>query len=111
MFCVEKANGSKTRWTEKGEKPTKYFFNLEKRNYDRKNKIAELELSNGKHLHKVDETMKEIENFYRDLYTILEILKIDDRFENFVHNLEIPKLQDTTTVILKEDSILLHLTN
>ena len=27
---------SKCRWMEKGEKPTKYFFNLEKRNYNRK---------------------------------------------------------------------------
>ena len=27
---------SKPRWSEQGEKPTKYFFNLEKRNYDRK---------------------------------------------------------------------------
>ena len=26
---------SKERWLEQGEKPTKYFFNLEKRNYDR----------------------------------------------------------------------------
>ena len=40
LFYEEKANGlmirSKTRWTEdggtEGEKPTKYFFNLEKRN-------------------------------------------------------------------------------
>jgi len=24
------------RWFEKGEKPTKYFFNVEKRNYDRR---------------------------------------------------------------------------
>ena len=49
----------------KGEKPTKYFFNLEKRHYSRK---AEVELSNGKHLHKADEIKEEIENFYRDLY-------------------------------------------
>ena len=27
---------SKARWLEQGEKPTKYFFNLEKRNYDRR---------------------------------------------------------------------------
>jgi len=27
---------SKARWLEQGEKPTKYFFNLEKKNYDRK---------------------------------------------------------------------------
>ena len=96
LFYEEKANGlmlrSKTRWTEKGEKPTKYFFNLEKRNYSRK-KIAELELPNGKHLHKTDEIMKEIENFYKDLYTSKGEIE-DDRFANFVQNLDIPKLQD-----------------
>ena len=25
---------SKVKWIEQGEKPTKYFFNLEKKNYD-----------------------------------------------------------------------------
>lgn len=48
-------------WTERVEKPTKYCVNLENRNYIRK--IVELEFSNGKHLHKADEIMKEIENF------------------------------------------------
>jgi len=27
---------SKARWTENGEKPTKYFFNLEKTRYEKK---------------------------------------------------------------------------
>jgi len=39
VFNEEKAKSlmlrSKTRWTEKGQKPTEYFFNLEKRNYNR----------------------------------------------------------------------------
>ena len=65
---------------------------LEKRNYSRK-KIAELALANGKHLHETDEIMKKIENFYKDLYTSNGDIE-DDRFENFVQNLEIPKLQD-----------------
>ena len=34
---------SKCRWVEKGERPTKYFFNLEKRNYHRKT-ITELRI-------------------------------------------------------------------
>ena len=37
--------------------------------------------------------MKEIENFCRDLYTSHGDIE-DDRFKNFVHNLEMPKLQD-----------------
>ena len=55
---------SKTRWMEKGEKLTKYFLNLEKRNRGKKKKnIEDPQLSNGKHLHKADGIMEEIENF------------------------------------------------
>lgn len=36
---------AKARWTEYGEKPTKYFFNMERRNYNRKF-ITELKGSN-----------------------------------------------------------------
>ena len=38
---------SKTRWMEQGEKPTKYFFNLEKRNYNHKT-IIELKHPEGR---------------------------------------------------------------
>ena len=37
--------------------------------------------------------MKEIENFFKDLYTSNGEIE-DDRFANFVQNLDIPKLQD-----------------
>ena len=37
---------SKCLWVEKGERPTKYFFNLEKRNCSRR-VISELELDEG----------------------------------------------------------------
>ena len=66
MSYKEKANGSKPGRRKRV------------RNYNRKNKIAEPELSYGNHLHKGDEMMKKIENCYRDLYTILEKLKITD---------------------------------
>ena len=96
FFYERKANGlilrSKARWTEKGEKPTKYFFNLEKRNYTRR-RISELELSDRKPSCKEDEILKEIENFYKKLYTSKGNIE-DNRFENFVRNLELPKLRD-----------------
>ena len=38
---------SKAKWVEQGEKPTKYFFNLEKRNYEKKI-ITQLKISDGK---------------------------------------------------------------
>jgi len=36
---------SKACWVEEGEKPTKYFFNLEKRNYEKKT-ISQIKLNN-----------------------------------------------------------------
>ena len=40
---------SKVRWVEQGEKSTKYFFNLEKRNFNRK-VITEIRREDGKTL-------------------------------------------------------------
>ena len=37
---------SKVKWVEQGDKPTKYFFNLEKRNYEKKI-ITQLKISDG----------------------------------------------------------------
>ena len=37
---------SRTKWIEEGEKPTKYFFNIEKRNYEKKT-ILQVKLENG----------------------------------------------------------------
>jgi len=46
--------------------------------------------------------MKEIANFYRDLYTSTGDIE-DDRFEHCVHNLEIPKLQDLEKEELEDE--------
>ena len=50
QFYEKKGEAAKFRskwlWVEKGERPTKYFFNLEKRNYSRR-VISELELEEG----------------------------------------------------------------
>jgi len=54
---------SKTRWIEQGEKPTKYFFNLEKRNKNHKT-IKELKHSDGKSETKEEDILEEIEIFY-----------------------------------------------
>jgi len=59
---------SKVRWVEQGEKPTiKYFFNLEKRNFNCK-VITEIKREDGKILVEEDEITKEIESFYENLY-------------------------------------------
>ena len=53
---------SKCRWIEKGEKPTKYFFNLEKRNCNRKT-INEIRSEDGEEIREEKEILKAIHLF------------------------------------------------
>jgi len=48
---------------EKGEKPTKYFFNLEKRNCNRKT-IDEIRSEGGEEIREEKEILKAIHAFY-----------------------------------------------
>ena len=82
----------KVRWTEQGEKPTKYFFDLEAKNFTLKT-IVELkvsEISENKTVIKDDEILKQIENFYRDLYTS-QFSGSQGKFDNFVKNVVLPQ--------------------
>ena len=59
---------SKSRWYEQGERNTRYFFNLEKRNYCKKT-ITKLKCSNNTYTHNQFEILKEEKDFYETLYT------------------------------------------
>ncbi|KAL9953780.1 hypothetical protein ACROYT_G041245 [Oculina patagonica] len=89
---------SKVRWIEQAkksiscEKPTKYFFNLEKRNFNRK-VITEIKREDGKILVEEDEIMKEIESFYENLYASHDEDN-NECFNDFVHDLQTVKLTD-----------------
>ena len=76
----DKMNGvlirSKTRWFEHGEKPSKYFLNMEKRNYVSKT-ITRIVKSDGSCLTKSKDILLEARNFYENLYSETEVkLKI-----------------------------------
>ena len=58
---------SKLRWTEQGEKPTRYFFNMEAKNFNQKT-ITELETSEEVKITGHKQLLQEIENFYQSLY-------------------------------------------
>ena len=81
---------SKCRWLEKGERPTSYFFNLEKTNYNKKT-ISELESENGEFIYNEKEILSAIEDFYRDLYTS-KISGAQSEFDHFTQNLTTPQL-------------------
>ena len=55
---------AKCRWVENGEKPTKYFFNLEERNYNKKT-ISELRLQDESTTNNGNVILDQIESFLR----------------------------------------------
>ena len=59
---------SKVRWYEEGERNTRYFYNLEKRNYEKKT-IAKLKRSNGTVTNDQFEILREQMEYYEALYT------------------------------------------
>ena len=76
-----------------GGKNTKYFLNLEKRNYNTKN-IKTLISNDGKEITELRETIKEEKGFYKNLYS--SKLKKNCISEEFLQNLQkdIPKIND-----------------
>ena len=98
---------SKLKWVEQGEKPTKYFYNLEKTNYEKK-LIREVKLENEEIISNPSQVNKEIEAFYRKMYTA----KINDNMDNhayehksndFIEDLNIPQLSGEEKSFLEKD--------
>ena len=83
---------SKLRWTEQGEKPTRYFFYMEAKNFNQKT-ITELENSEGVKITRHKQILQEIENFYQKLYQS-EYAGSNELFRDFVHSLQLGKLSD-----------------
>ena len=59
---------SRARWAEEGERSTKYFCSLEKRRAEKKN-IYQLKANDGSPLTNPQDIMKELHNFYSQLYS------------------------------------------
>ncbi|KAL9986830.1 hypothetical protein ACROYT_G001034 [Oculina patagonica] len=79
-----------------GRKTHKYFFNLEKTNYEKK-LIREVKLENGDKTTQPKQIEKELEKFYSNMYTSKnnlnsEPLGENKSFESFVEGIEIPQL-------------------
>lgn len=80
---------SKSSLVEDNEKPSKYFLNLESRNFVNKT-ITRLQKDNGEIIRNQKEILNEIKNFYLDLYSKKEVESLD--LENVLDNFDIPKL-------------------
>ena len=84
---------SNIRWIEHGEKPTKYFFNMERRNYNKKT-ITELTVAGGTTISNDDDILEEIRGFYENLYKTDLVEDSTSLFQGFTENLrtKLPKL-------------------
>ena len=92
-----------------GERPTKYFFNLEKNNYEKKF-IQKVELENGGVISGFALVNKEIENFYGKMYTskILgnntsDVSEHNHNIHKFAEGLNIPQLNVEEQESLEKD--------
>ena len=63
---------SKELWVEQGEKPTKYFFNLEKMRQQKK-EMTELKYHSSELLSDSKDIRKEMNDFYQDLFSEEEV--------------------------------------
>ena len=81
---------SRANWLEQGEKPTKYFLNLQKkRSADRA--IHVLEGADGETITGVKNILDNCREFYESLH---QSRGISEQLENFMQNAEIPKLSE-----------------
>ena len=83
---------AKCRWIENGERPTKYFFNLEKSNYNKKT-ISELRLHDDSTTRNETVILEQIENCYRNLYTS-DLTFSETAYDTFIDNVDSPKLSE-----------------
>ena len=97
---------SKARWIEQGEKPTKYFFNLEKKTYEKK-VIKDLKTENpAESLTNFKDTGNKTEEHFAQLSSrqIVEDETMNKvNFDSFVKELEIPKLANEEQDLMEYD--------
>ena len=97
---------SKAKWFEQGEKPTKYFFNLEKNNYEKK-LIREIKLENDEIISNSAQVNKEIEDFYSKMYTSKitnnNTSEHNHNIHTFIDGLDIPQLNTEEQERLEKD--------
>ena len=96
LLYEEKVKGiviqPRARWHEYGERSTKYFLNLEKRNHVKKH-IRKLLIS-GSITTDLYRILSEQKRFYQNLYKTKDSVEALDSMEAFLNSLNIPKLSE-----------------
>ena len=95
-YYEEKVKGiiirARARWHEYGERSTKYFLNLEKRNHVKKH-IRKLLIS-GSITTDPNQILSEQKRFYQNLYKTDDSVETSDSTESFLNSLNIPQLSE-----------------
>jgi len=84
---------TRAKWIEDGEKPSKYFCSLEKRNFVNKS-INKLVCSSGRELYHQDEILTEIKLFYANLYRSRDDELEDIDLQNLLGQYDVSKLSE-----------------
>lgn len=73
---------SRTQWIEEGEKPTRYFCNLESRNFINK-QFSKLDIENGQIIESQEEILNKTKLFYENQYQkeTLEIYNLAEKLK------------------------------
>ena len=89
---------SKAKWIQEGEKPTKYFCNLENRNYVSKF-MNSLTKENGECLKTQDEILTETKRHYSNLYSAkkTEDINLSEKLRHY----DVPKLSDNEQMAIE----------
>ncbi len=90
---------AKARWIEEGEKPTKYFCNMENRHYTSKF-MKSLTTKDNKQINETKDILNEVKSFYEDLYT--------SRDKNLSHVNLNKRLKDNTPKLSNDQSLKLE---
>ena len=89
---------SRAKWVLEGEKPSKYFCNLENRHFVSKH-MASLYTNTGNLIFDQNSILNETKNHYKNLYSYKETKSID--LNNIFENIDVKKLSDSEKIKLE----------
>jgi exonuclease III len=96
---------SRARWVEEGEKPTKYFCNLESRNYINK-VLKRVDIEGQDTIYDQFEILDKVKTFYKDLYGNRDSELLDLNLKDIiVDNSQIKKLDEKSINHLESDIV------
>ena len=82
---------SRIQWLEEGEKPSKYFFNLESRHFLEKT-VKKVQTNNGQYITKQEDILDYIRNYYENLFSNKDDVLESVDLKEILINVELPKV-------------------